>query len=245
MELIKETRSVNDATGWYLTQSVLIECDNIIIDGETNEERHQLWNKVICEKGLKLTEIDISTLIENGIETVQVSNIPLKGSQQKYLNLWETILKVISTKGESKKTYIVKADCPSDAEKFISEWHETNIEADFEIIKVNKLDYNKVIKMYETEKDEYEQDGKKKVKWFKCQIYITLDDDEDSSSSSSQRNILCQATGFEKAIDAIKSVLGNNEYDNIYNTFKLLQEIKIEEVFIPEESVNYYSNSEL
>ena len=246
MELIKKTMNVADADGWYLLQNEYRIWIEDITDEDSGETTPVERQEVVCGKGTALNVITISLLRENGIETVKVSNIPLKGNQEKQLNIWETILKVRSAKGESKKTYMVSAECPAGAEKFISEWHELNVEATFELTKVNKQDYDKVIKMYDIEKEQYEESGdkNKKVKWYKCQIYVMFDDDSDSNGSS-QRNILCQATSFENAIKAIKSVLGKNEYESIYNTFKLVQEQKIEEVFIPDESVSYYSNSEL
>ena len=242
--LIKKTMNVADAAGWYLLQSEHRTWIEDLLDEDTGEITSVERSELVCGKGTLITVITISLLQENGIGTVKVSNIPLKGNQEKSLNLWETILKIRTARGESKKTYMVTADCPAEAEKFISEWHELNVEATFELTKVNKQDYNKVIKMYDLEKEQYEEDGKKKVKWYKCQMYVMVDDESDSNNSS-QRNILCQATSFENAIEAIKSVLGKNEYESIYNTFKFVQEQKIEEVFISDESISYYSNNEL
>ena len=65
------------------------------------------------------------------------------------------------------------------------------------------------------------------------------------TGSNPTKNILVQATDFERALNAIKTVMGRNEYDEIYNAFKVMQELNIEEVFIPDEAVSYYSNSEL
>jgi hypothetical protein len=244
MDLIKKTMSVDDANGWYLLQNEYRTWKEDVTDMDTGEITTVERNEVLCGKGTQINEIIAKLLTGNGVTEVKVSNISLKGNQEKVLNLWETILKVRTKKGDSKKTYMVTADCPAAAEKFISEWHELNIEGSFELIKVTKQDYNKVIKMYDLEREEYEKDGTKRVKWYKCQIYCIFDDDADSSNSS-QRNILCEATGFEKAISAIKLVLGSDEYENIYNTFKLLQEQKIEEVFIPDESISYYSDNNL
>jgi hypothetical protein len=39
--------------------------------------------------------------------------------------------------------------------------------------------------------------------------------------------------------------MGRDEYDEIYNAFKSMQELNIQEVFIPDEKVSYYSNHEL
>jgi len=244
MELIKKTMNVADANGWYLLQNEYRTWTEDFSDEDTGEVVPVERQEVLCGKGTLINAIMMSLLKENGIETVKVSNFPLKGNQEKGLTLWETILKVRTARGESKKTYMVTADSPAEAERYISEWHELNVEATFELTKVNKQDYNKVIKMYDTEREEYEANGNKKVKWYKCQIYVMIDDDGDSSNSS-QRNILCQATGFEKAIEAIRLVLGKDEYESIYNTFKLVQEQRIEEVFIPDESVSYYSDNEL
>jgi hypothetical protein len=73
-----------------------------------------------------------------------------------------------------------------------------------------------------------------------------VDDDGDTETGSSPvKNILVQATDFETALKAIKTVMGQDEYDKIYNAFKSMQELNIEEVFIPDENVSYYSNNEL
>jgi hypothetical protein len=236
--------NVADANGWYLAQNEYRKWMEDFTDDETGEVVSEERQEVLCGKGTFLNEITVSLLKENGIENVKVSNVLLKGNQEKGLNLWETILKIRSGKGEGKKTYMVTAECPAEAERYISEWHEVNVEVSFEIVKVNKQDYDKVIKMYDLEREEYEKDGTKKVRWYKCQIYVMIDDEGDSSNSS-QRNILCQATGFEKAIEAVKQTLGRDEYERIYNTFKLVQEQRVEEVFIPDENVSYYSNDEL
>jgi hypothetical protein len=195
-------------------------------------------------KGCKLTEIDISTLKENGATTVLVSNISLKGNKQERTNLWETSLRIRSKNGEKKKTYIVTAESPTAAETFISDYLEINVECDFEAVKVSKLEYSKVIKLYDTEREEYEADGKHWIRWYKSQIFAMIEDDTDTGSNP-VKNILVQATDFETALKAIKTVMGRDEYDEIYNAFKSMQELNIEEVFIPDEKVSYYSNSEV
>ena len=247
MELIKKTMDVADAKGWYLTQNEKRYWTEEIIDDETGDPTTVERSEMLCGKGALINEITLSLLEENGVKTVKVSNIPLRGTQEKYLNLWEAVLKVRSAKGDGKKCYFVTADCPADAETFISEYFEVNIDAIFELVKVNKLEYGKVIKIYDTEREEYESDGNKKVKWYKCQIYSMIDDDDDdgNSRSAGAKNILVQATSFEKAIAAIKLVMNRSEYESIYNTIKLLQELNIVDVFIPDESVSYYSDSEI
>jgi hypothetical protein len=70
-------------------------------------------------------------------------------------------------------------------------------------------------------------------------------EDGDNSKSAGSRNILVQAKDFEKAIEAVKRTMNRDEYDSIYNTLKLMQELTISEVFIPDESVSYYSNEEI
>jgi Fe2+ or Zn2+ uptake regulation protein len=74
---------------------------------------------------------------------------------------------------------------------------------------------------------------------------IDDDDDDGNSRSAGTKNVLVQASTFEKAIAAIKLVMNRSEYESIYNTIKLLQELNIVDVFIPDESVSYYSDSEL
>jgi len=244
MEVIKKTLNAEDAPGWYLLQDECRYFIEDVEDEETGEINTVERNEVICAKGCKLTPIDVSTLKENGINTVKVSNIPLKGNKQEHMNLWETSLKIRSKNGEKKRTYIVTAESPTAAETFISEYLEVNVECTFEAVKVSKLEYGKVIKLYDTEREEYEADGKHWIRWYKCQIFAMIDDDSENGNSP-QRNILVQATDFESALKAVKAVMGRYEYDTIYNAFKSMQELNIEEVFIPENSVSYYSNEEL
>jgi hypothetical protein len=246
MEIIKKVMKAEEAQGWYLLQD---ECRTVIDDIPDEESGEVITterNVVICAKGCELTVIDISTLKENGIDTVKVSNIPLKGCKQEHINLWETSIKVRQKGGEKKKTYIVTAESPTAAETFISDYLEMNVECTFEAIKVNKLDYNRVIKVYDTERDKYEEDGKHWIRWYKSQIFATVGDDNDTLDGSSPvKNILVQATDFETALKAIKTVMGRSEYDEIYNAFKSMQELNIEEVFVPDESVSYYSELDL
>jgi hypothetical protein len=123
---------------------------------------------------------------------------------------------------------------------------ELNVECTFEAVKVSKLDYSKIIKLYETEREEYEADGKHWVRWYKSQIFAMIEGDDDTEAGSNPvKNILVQATDFETSLKAIKTVMGRDEYDEIYNAFKSMQELNIEEVFIPDGSVSYYSNSEV
>jgi hypothetical protein len=72
-------------------------------------------------------------------------------------------------------------------------------------------------------------------------------DNEDNGEETSGgcRNLLVLAFDFEKAIQAIKSVIGRDEFDSVYRTFKTMQELNIVDVFIPDEKVSYYSNEEL
>jgi hypothetical protein len=214
------------------------------VDEETNEVTSVERNEVVCGKGTLLNAINISLLEENDIKTVKVSNVPLLGTQDKNLNLWEVVLKVHSKKGDSKKSYYVTADCPAASESFISEYFEVNIEATFELVKVNKLEYGKVIKIYDLEVEQFGEGVS--AKWYRCQIYSMIDDDDDGSNrSAGDKNVLVQATTFENAIKAIKLAMNRSEYESIYNTFKLLQELKIVDVFIPDENVSFYSNGEL
>jgi hypothetical protein len=246
MDLIKKTMNVEDAKGWYLMTTEKRYWNEDFIDEGTNESTTVERCEPICEKGAQLNELLISLLKENGITTVRVSNIPMKGSQEKYMNLWETNLKVSEKGNKRKRNYIVTADSPAAAEVFISEYFEINIEAAFELIKVNQVEYNRVIKVYDTEREEYEASGTHIAKWYKCQLCSMIDDDETGEATSgSSRNILVLAFSFEKAIQAVKAVMGRDEYDAIFRTFKNVQELNIVDVFLPDEKVSYYSNEEL
>lgn len=245
MEILKRTLPVEDAKGWYLLQNECKTWMEDILDEETGGVKAIERSEAILIKGCELSEIDISTLKENGIASVRVSSVPLKGSKQEHMNLWEACLKVRNKNGEKKKTCIVTAESPTAAETFISDYLEVNVECTFEAVKVSKLDYDKVIKLYETEREEYESSGKRFIRWYKSQIFSMLEDSDAENGSSPAKTILVQATDFETALKAIKTVMGRNEYDEIYNAFKSMQELNIEEVFIPDESVCYYSNSEV
>lgn len=246
MELIKKTLPVEEANGWYLMQTVYRYWNEEFIDDETGDQYVEERSESICGKGTLVNDIIKSLLIENGIDTIKVSNIPLLGNQEKSLNLWDASIKLLSGKNGSKKSYIVTADSPAAAEIFISEYLEVNLEATFKLIKISELDYQKVIKIYDSEREMLEQ-NKKRINWYKGQIYSMIDDgfDEGESSSAGAKNILVQATSFEKAIAAIKAVMHRNEYDSIYNTFKKLEELNIVDVFMPEDKLVYYSDADL
>jgi hypothetical protein len=246
MEIIKKTLPVVDAAGWHLLENQSRTWTEDITDEDTGETVSMERSEVVIAKGCKLTGIDVATLQENGITSVYVSNIPLKGIKQEHMNLWEASLKIRSKNGDKKKTYIVTAESPTAAEKFISDYLEVNVDCTFEAVKVSKLEYNKVIKLYETERDEYERDGKHWISWYKSQIFAMIEDGDDAETGSNPvKNILVQATDFETALKAAKTVMGHNEYDEIYNAFKSMQELNIVEVFVPDENVSYYSNNEL
>ncbi|KAA6303169.1 MAG: hypothetical protein EZS26_000772 [Candidatus Ordinivivax streblomastigis] len=243
MDLIKKTLNVEDAKGWYLMQTEKRSYTEDFIDEETNEAVITERSEPICEKGAQLNDILISLLQENGIKTVKVSNIPMLGNQAKYMNLWETVLKVTEKGNPRKRSYIVTADSPAAAEADISEYFEINIPGAFELVKVNQVEYNKVIKMYDTEREEYEASGTYTAKWYKCQIHAMIDEEETTSGGSV--NLLVLAFSFEKALQAVKAVMGRDEYDTIYRTFKNVQELNIVDVFIPDEKVSYYSDNDL
>lgn len=246
MEIIKKTLPVSEAEGWYLTQDECRVITEDFVDEETNEVVTTERAEVIIKKGVRLTQMDTSTLEENGITNVFVSNVPILSSQEKYLNLWETVLKTHSSEGDKKKSYIISADSPTSAEQGISEWMQLNFEGAFEVIKVGQVEYNRIIKMYETERDEYEIDGRHKVKWYKFQIYSVIDDEENETvRHAGSKNILAQAKGFETAVKAVKAVMNRNEFDAAYNMFKTVQELSISEVFIPDENISYYSDNEI
>ena len=244
MELIKKTMNVEDAKGWYLMQNEKRYWMEDFLDEDTGDVVPTERSEIICEKGAQLNELLISLLQENGIKTVKVSNIPMRGSQEKYMNLWETVLKVTEKGNSRKRSYIVTADSPAAAEAFVSEYFEINIEAAFELVKVNQVEYNKVIKVYDTERESYEASGTHNAKWYKCQIYAMVDDDGEGTSAGC-RNLLVLAFSFENAIQAAKLIMNRNEYDEIYNTFKTMQELTIVDVFIPDDNVSYYSDDEL
>lgn len=246
MELIKKTLPVEEANGWYLMQTEKRFWDEEFIDEDTGDPTIIERSETLCGKGTLINDITKSLLIENGVKTIKVSNIPLLGNQEKYLNLWETSIKLLTGKGGSKKSYIVTADSPAAAEVFISEYLEVNLEAAFKLIKINEQDYNKVIKIYDTEREQLGQ-NKKRICWYKAQIYSMFDDGEDEGegSSAGSRNILVQATSFDKAMSAIKVTMERSEFDSIYNTFKKLEELNIVDVFLPDENTAYYSDEEL
>jgi len=184
MEIIKKTLQIEEAKGWCLLQNESKVWIEDIADEETSAVSSVERSEVVLNKGCKLTEIDILTLKENGIITVRVSNIPLKGNKQEHMNLWETSLKIRSKNGEKKKTYIVTAESPTAAETFISDYLEINVECTFEAVKVSKLEYNKVIKMYDTEREEYEADGSHWIRWYKSQIFAMIEGDDDTETGS-------------------------------------------------------------
>lgn len=246
MELKKKTLPVGEAKGWYLMQTEYSYWVEEFIDEDSGDRSTEERKEPISGKGTQINEIIQSLLTENGIETVKVSNVPLLGTQEKSLNLWETSIKLLIGKGGSKKSYMVTADSPAAAEVFISEYLEINLDAAFKLIKINEQDYQKVIKIYETEKENLEQ-NKKRILWYKVQIYSMYDDGEDEgeSSSAGARSILVQATSFEKSIEAVKIVMDRNEYDALYNTFKKVEELNTIDVFIPDENVAYYSDEDI
>lgn len=245
MELQKKTLPVEEANGWYLMQTEKRYWTENEIDEETGNQTPVEKSEVLCGKGTQINDIMKSLLLENGIKTIKVSNIPLLGQQDKNLNLWGTDVKILTGKG-NKKSYIVTADSPAAAEIFISEYLEVNLEATFKLIKINEQDYQKVIKIYDSEKEQLEL-NKKRICWYKAQIYSMFDDGEDEGegSSAGSRNILVQATSFDKAMAAIKAVMSKNEFDSIYNTFKKLEELNIVDVFMPDENLAYYSDEDL
>ena len=246
MELIKKTLNVREAQNWYLMQDEKRTWIEDVEDEETGEITSVERSDIVCGRGSLITEIIISLLEENGINSVKVSSIPIRGNQMKYMNLWEAALKVSAKGGSRKKNYIVYNDSPAEAEAFISEYFEINIEGAFEIVGVKQVEYNRVIKVYDTERDEYEQSGKHLAKWYKCQIYATVGDDDDAEDvSGGSRSLLVLAFSFEKAIQAVKTVFGRDEFDSIYRTFKVVQELTIVDVFVPDEKVSYYSDNEL
>ena len=245
MELQKKTLPVEEANGWYLMQTEKRYWEETEIDEETGNQTPIERYETLCGKGTQINDIIKSLLLENGIKNVKVSNIPLLGQQDKNLNLWGTDVKILTGKG-NKKSYIVTADSPAAAEVFISEYLEVNLEATFKLIKINEQDYQKVIKIYDSEKEQLEL-NKKRICWYKAQIYSLYDDGEDEGegSSAGSRNVLVQATSFDKAMAAIKAVMTQNEFDSIYNTFKKLEELNVVDVFMPDEDLVYYSDEDL
>lgn len=117
-------------------------------------------------------------MIENGIKTVKISNVPLLGTQEKNLNLWKTSIKLLSGKGGNKKSYIVTTDSPASAEVFISEYLEVNLEAAFKLIKINELDYQKVIKISDSEKERLDQNKNESVgtnlNYIQCMMTVRM-----------------------------------------------------------------------
>jgi Fe2+ or Zn2+ uptake regulation protein len=68
---------------------------------------------------------------------------------------------------------------------------------------------------------------------------------DNDSKPAGTVNILVQAVSFEKAIAAVKTVMSRDEFDSIYSAMKLLQELSVVDVFIPDESVSYYSDNDI
>lgn len=245
MELIKKTLPLAEANGWYLTQNENRYWDEDLLDEDTGNVTTIERSEVLCGKGTCINPIIQSLLEQNGIKQVNVSNIQILGFQEKHLNLWEVLVKLRDNRGEKKNVYIVTANCPSDAEKFTSEYIEVNIDTTFEITKTNgNLKYDRVIKMYDSEREQYEESGRYPIKWYKCQVFAMIEDDDDGKNSGS-RNILVQSTRIEKAIEAVKIVLNANEYEAIYNTIEVVQKLNIVDVFIPDEEVSYYSDNDI
>lgn len=249
MEIIKKTLPVEEAIGWHLLQNEYKRWVEDFTDEDTGNVTPVERIEVILYKGCELTELDVSALKENGITSVYVSNVQLKGVKEEYGDLWEAnlIVRISSAKSSKKRTYIVTASSPSAAEAFISEHLELNVECTFEAVKVSKADYQMVIKLYETEREEYEASGARRARWYKAQLFATVDGDSggEESCAGDAKNILVQAAHFEAALKAIKAVMGRNEYDAIFSSFKSMQELNVEEVFRPEDRVSYYSNKEL
>jgi hypothetical protein len=245
MELIKKTVNVEDAQGWYLLQNESKFWMEDFTDEDTNEVSSVERSAVILHKGCKLTAIDISTLKENGITTVRVSNVPILGNQEKYMNLWETSLNIREKGKRRKRSYIVTADSPAAAEAFISEYLEINVNADFELVKVNQMEYNRVIRVYDAEREAYEKSGKHKVKWYKCQVCATVEGETGEETEGGSRNVLVLAFSLERAIRAVKAVFERDEFDSIYRKFKAVQELNIVDVFLPDEKAIYYSDGEI
>ncbi|MDR2628231.1 MAG: hypothetical protein LBC40_09385, partial [Dysgonamonadaceae bacterium] len=124
MELIKKTLPASEAEGWYLMQNENRFWTEDFVNEETNEVVSIERNEILCQKGTQINPIIASLLTENGINAVKVSNVPLLGSQEKFLNLWEVTVKTRSAEGDKRKGYLVTADSPAAAEQFISEWME-------------------------------------------------------------------------------------------------------------------------
>jgi hypothetical protein len=236
MEVIKRILPVEEAKGWHLLQNEIRTWVEKFEDGETGKVVNVERNEVLLRKGLMLNELDVLTLKDNGITTVSVSNVPLIGSKQEYMSLWEASLTVITKFGERKRTYIVTAESPTAAEAFISGYMEANVECTFEAVKVSRLSYGKVVKPYEAELEAHEAEGRC-ARWYKAQVFAALGEE-----LSPAVNVLVQAMSFEAAINAIKTV-ERNKTVNTYYVFKSMQELNVAEVFIPDGAVSYYSIS--
>ncbi|MDR1562289.1 MAG: DUF4494 domain-containing protein [Dysgonamonadaceae bacterium] len=246
--VIKKTLPVEEANGWYLLQTVYKTWTEDFVDDKTGEVVSVERNETILHRDCKITDIDIATLKENGITSVYVSDTQIKGRKYERMNLWEASLNltlIIAHKQcKKKKTYIVTAESPTDAEKFISDYLETNVDCAFEVLKVSKIKYNTVSKLYDTEREEYEADGNS-LKWYKAQLVATTENEDGKIEVYSTKNILVQAKDFETALKAIKVTKRKNRYDVEHRHFKSIQELKVEKVFVPDKAVVFYSNNEL
>lgn len=238
--MIKKTCSVSEAIGWYLTQDANRSCVEDVLNEETGVVTQEERQEKVCWRGAQVDELTASMLTSNGIETVSVSNICLIGEQVTSLNLWEATMRVHSKVSSRKECYIVTADSPAAAEAFISSYLEVNVDVRFELIKVSKLNYGRVIKIYDAEIEKLTG----KPGWYKVQVFSSIDGD-DGGEKENSRTALVQAISLERAVDAVKTVMGRNEFDGAFTLFKLVQEQNIVDVFTPDENVNYYSNEEL
>jgi len=241
MELIKELKKVDDANGWYLAESVItsrIENYKNPINGEITElQRYD----TILNKGILLSEIDISVLKENNVENVLVSNIMIKSDQIKRMNLWETVLNVrykVEDK-EKKQSFIVTSNSPTHAEYFIVRHFEKNIESGFEVIKVNQLSYQRVIKLGNEDVEKFLKKGNSylKLKWYNVKV--------ESVDKMFKLNVLVYAKSFVDALNCSKILIKNQKMQETYTVFTEIKELKIVDAFIPDSAVFFYTQDEL
>jgi hypothetical protein len=245
MEIIKKTLPVEEAKGWYLLQNEVKTWTEDVADEETGDVTPTERSEVLMRMGCELTALDVSTLKENGVTEVRVSSMPLKGIKEERVNLWEATLRVRGAAGAKKRAYIVFAESPTAAEAYISGYMEQNVECKFEVVKVAKLEYSRVIKMYESEREEYEASKKHFARWHKAQVASLAEDSAGAEIESASVTLLVQATSFDEAVMATRATLSADEYTSMFSEFKAVQELAIFDVFLPDEEAIPYSRYDL
>jgi hypothetical protein len=227
-EVVRKLVDVENAVGLYLAENALRVWKEDFVDGDSGEVVNIERNEIIIGRGALVTRIDVSTLRENGIKQVLVTDIPLTASNVHKTGLWDVKVKVSTPAGKMKAwNYIATGETPKEVELFMVAFLETNVSGVFEIVKISVLEIDSVIKIYDREISE---DAKEK--WYK----VTYDLIENKFF------IIVQA---RKLTDAIEIV--GQKLENIANGYDLIEvkELNIVDVFIPDTRVTFYSLTEI